>query len=259
MWIRRVKLKQRNNGRRTHLHPWVRFPYFTLPVGLVCCWFSSLLRGSTPGPLIFLSPQKPIFQYAIRPIKLEKKSDLVECSFLNSILLLLRLWNIDRIVLKKFLHPRSSFCYFSLASLNKRVRQDMFPFPELFISYCIQVSPLFSPQIQSIYSLLYSYHTLFHNLCIFIGLRDHSISIAWGGRGGPGRGRGEVPRSFLRGVSRGFRGNGEEISLRKGVYRKLTAMRGGEGVIIILQSLRGDQVNFIVTAKILRPPPHPRR
>lgn len=30
--------------------------------------------------------------------------------------------------------------------------------------------------------------------------------------------------------------------------------RGGTGVIIILQSLRGDQVNFIVTAKILRPP-----
>lgn len=30
--------------------------------------------------------------------------------------------------------------------------------------------------------------------------------------------------------------------------------RGGRGVIIILQSLRGDQVNFIVTAKILRPP-----
>ena len=44
-----------------------------------------------------------------------------------------------------------------------------------------------------------------------------------GGVGGRSR---EV---FLRGVSRGFRGNGEEISLRKGVYRKLTAMRGGEG------------------------------
>ena len=153
----------------------------------------------------------------------------MECSFLSSILLLLQLWNIDRIVLKKFLHPRSSFCYFSLALLNKRVRQNMFPFPELFIYYCIQVSPLFSSQIQSIYSLLYSYHTLFHNLCIFIGLRDHSISIAWGGTGGPGRGRGEVPRSFLRGVSRGFRGNGEEISLRKGVYRNWPQWEGERG------------------------------
>lgn len=153
----------------------------------------------------------------------------MECSFLNSILLLLRLWNIDRIVLKKFLHPRSSFCYFSLASLNKRVRQNMFPFPELFIYYCIQVSPLFSPQIQSICSLLYSYHTLFHNLRIFIGLRDHSISIAWGGRGSPGRGRGEVPRSFFaRGIT-WFSGNWRGDQFRKGVYRKLTAMRGGEG------------------------------
>ena len=153
----------------------------------------------------------------------------MECSFLNSILLLLRLWNIDRIVIKKFLHPISSFCYFSLASLNKRVRQDMFPFPELFIYYCIQVSPLFSPQIQSIYSLLYSCHTLFHNLRIFIGLRDHSISIAWGGRGVRGGVGGRSREVFLREVPRGFRGNGEEISLRKGVYRKLTAMRGGEG------------------------------
>lgn len=182
----------------------------------------------------------------------------MECSFLNSILLLLRLWNIDRIVLKKFLHRRCSFCYFSLALLNKRVRQNMFPFPELFISYCIQVSPLFSPQIQSIYSLLYSYHTLFHNLRIFIGLRDHSISIAWGGRGGSGEGSGGRSREvFLRGVSRGFRGNGEEISLRKGVYRNWPQWEGeggGRGVIIILKSLRGDQVNFIVTAKILRPP-----
>ena len=146
-------------------------------------------------------------------------------------IVIIRLWNIDRIVLKKFLHPRSSFCYFSLALLNKRVRQNMFPFPELFISYCIQVSPLFSPQIQSIYSLLYSYHTLFHNLRIFIGLRDHSISIAWGGRGGgSGEGSGGGPEKFfLRGVSRGFRENGEEISFPKGVYRKLTAMRGGEG------------------------------
>ena len=50
-----------------------------------------------------------------------------------------------------------------------------------------------------------------------------------GGEGGPGRGRGGVLRSFFtRGIT-WFRGNGEEISLRKGVYRKLTAMRGGEG------------------------------
>ena len=127
----------------------------------------------------------------------------MECSFLNSILLLLRLWNIDRIVIKKFLHPISSFCYFSLASLNKRVRQNMFPFPKLFIYFCIQVSPLFSPQIQSIYSLLYSYHTLFHNLRIFIGLRDHPISIAWGGRGG--------------GVRGGVRGRSQEVFLRGGI------------------------------------------
>ena len=230
-------------------------------MGLVCCWFSSLLRGSTPDPLVFLSPQKPIFQNAIRPIKLEKKSDLVECSFLNFILLLLRLWNIDRIVLKKFLHLISSFCYFSLASLNKRVRQNMFPFPELFISYCIQVSPLFSPQIQSIYSLLYSYHTLFHNLRIFIGLRDHSISIAWGGRGGVRGGVGGRSREvFCEGYHVVFGGMERRSVFERGFIENWPQWEGerGEGVIIILQSLRGDQVNFIVTAKILRPP-HPRR
>ena len=86
------------------------------------------------------------------------------------------------------------------------------------------------------------------------GITQYLLPEGGGGvRGGVGGRSREV---FLRGVSRGFRGNGEEISLRKGVYRKLTAMRGGgeRGVIIILQSLRGDQVNFIVTAKILRPP-----
>ena len=229
-------------------------------MGLVCCWFSSLLRGSTPGPLIFLSPQKPIFQNAIRPIKLEKKSDLVECSFLNSILLLLRLWNIDRIVLKKFLYPRSSFCYFSLASLNKRVRQNMFPFPELFIYYCIQVSPLFSPQIHPftlscIHIILY-----FITFAFFIGLRDHSISIAWGGRGVRGGVGGRSREVFCEGYHVVFGGMERRSVFERGFIENWPQWEGerGEGVIIILQSLRGDQVNFIVIAKILRPP-HPRR
>ena len=40
---------------------WVLFPDPALYVGWVCCWFSSLSRGFSPGTPVFPSLQKPTF------------------------------------------------------------------------------------------------------------------------------------------------------------------------------------------------------
>ena len=39
----------------------VRFPDPASYVDWVCCWFSTLLRGFSPGSPVFLPPQKPTF------------------------------------------------------------------------------------------------------------------------------------------------------------------------------------------------------
>lgn len=80
---------------------------------------------------------------------------------------------------------------------------------------------------------------------------DHSLFIVWGGKGG-----GRLLRRVL-----GFKGGklGDQSSLTelKGEdIKKIDrlTLRGEGGVIRILQSFRGDQVNVIVTKKTLRPP-----
>ena len=229
-------------------------------MGLVCCWFSSLLRGSTPGPLIFLSPQKPIFQNAIRPIKLEKKSDLVECSFLNSILLLLRLWNIDRIVLKNFsiLDPLSAIFLWhrSISESDKtcfHFQNCLSPTAFRFHLFSVHKSNPFT--LSCIHIILY--------FITFAFLLDFGITqyLLPEGGGGSGEGSGGGPEKFFcEGYHVVFGGMERRSVFERGFIENWPQWEGerGEGVIIILQSLRGDQVNFIVTAKILRPP-HPRR
>ena len=62
----------------------VRFPDPGSYVGWVCCWFSILLRGFSPGYPVFLPPQKPTLQIPIRSKNIGQMATtwMCHCKFL---------------------------------------------------------------------------------------------------------------------------------------------------------------------------------
>ena len=71
-----VEEQRRCSGESTFFPPmWPRFNSSpVLYVGWVYCWFSPHYKGFSPGPLVFLLPQKPTLQIPIWPWRIDNQA-----------------------------------------------------------------------------------------------------------------------------------------------------------------------------------------